>query len=82
MELLTLKPVRHDDSIDMDVVALDDAGATLTCTVQLTRDLTDILSVVPDDSSPLTEELLDFARAKTREYVEQHGAELRALLQP
>ena len=80
MELLTLKPLRHQDSIDIDLVALDDSGATLTCTVQLTKDLSDILSVVPDDSTPMTEALLDFARATVREHIKTHGAELAALL--
>jgi hypothetical protein len=80
MELLTLKPLRHQDTIDIDLVALDDSGATLTCTVQLTKDLSDILSVVPDEGTPMTEALLEFARAKVREHLKTHATELAAML--
>ena len=63
MELLTIKPLRHQDTIDLEVVALDDAGATVTYTAHLTKDLTDILSVSPDDASPMTSDLIEFVRA-------------------
>ena len=80
MELLTLKPLRHDDSIDLEVVALDDSGVTVTYTVQLTKDLSDILSVSPDEASPMTSELIDFVRAEARAYIKSNGAELAGLV--
>lgn len=80
MELLTLKPLRHDDSIDLEVVALDDSGVTVTYTVQLTKDLSDILSVNPDDASPMTSDLIDFVRAEARAYIASSGAELAGML--
>jgi hypothetical protein len=80
MELLALKPLRHGDAIDLEVVALDDTGATVTYTAQLTNDLSDILSVAPDDRSPMTSDLLDFVRAEARAYLKAHGAELAGML--
>jgi len=80
MELLTLKPLRHHDSIDLEVVALDDSGVTVTYTVQLTKDLSDILSVSPDEASPMTSELIDFVRAEARAYIKSNGAELAGLV--
>ena len=80
MELLTLKPLRHDASIDLEVVALDDSGVTVTYTVQLTKDLSDILSVNPDEASPMTNDLIDFVRAEARAYIESNGAELAGML--
>ena len=80
MELLTLKPLRHDDSIDLEVVALDDSGVTVTYTVQLTKDLSDILSVSPDEASPMTSDLIDFVRAEARAYIKSNGAELAGML--
>jgi hypothetical protein len=80
MELLTLKPLRHGDAIDLEVVALDDSGATVTYTVQLTNDLTDILSVSPDQRSPMTSDLIDFVRAEARAYLKANGAELAGML--
>ncbi len=80
MELLTLKPLRYDGTIDLEVVALDDSGVTVTYTAQLTQDLSDILSVAPDDKSPMTSDLIDFVRAKAREYISANGAELAAML--
>jgi hypothetical protein len=80
MDLLTLKPLRHDDNIDLEVVALDDSGVTVTYTVQLTKDLSDILSVSPDDASPMTNELIDFVRAEARAYIKANGAELAGML--
>lgn len=76
MELLTLKPLRHDDTMDLEVVALDDSGVTVTYTVQLTKDLSDILSVSPDERSPMTSDLIDFVRAEARAYLKANGAEL------
>jgi hypothetical protein len=80
MELLTLKPLRHDDSIDLEVVALDDSGVTVTYSVQLTKDLSDILSVNPDEASPMTSDLIDFVRAEARAYIASNGAELAGML--
>jgi hypothetical protein len=80
MELLTLKPLRHGDAIDLEVVALNDSGATVTYTAHLTNDLSDILSVSPDDRSPMTSELIDFVRAEARAYLKANGAELAAML--
>ena len=80
MELLTIKPLRHQDTIDLEVVALDDAGATVTYTAHLTKDLTDILSVSPDDASPMTSDLIEFVRATVREYIKDNGARLASLL--
>ena len=80
MELLTLKPLRHGDAIDLEVVALDDSGATVTYTVQLTKDVSDILSVSPDEASPMTSDLIEFVRAEARVYLTAKGAELAAML--
>lgn len=80
MELLTLKPLRHGDAIDLEVVALDDSGATVTYTVQLTNDLSDILSVSPDHRSPMTSDLIDFVRAEARAYLKSNTAELAGML--
>ena len=80
MEVLTLKPLRHDDAVDLEMVALDDSGATVTYTVQLTKDLGDILSVSPDDTSPMTSDLIDFVRAEARAYIKANGAELASVL--
>ena len=80
MELLTLKPLRHADSIDLEVVALDDSGVTVTYTAQLTQDLSDILSVSPDEASPMTSDLIDFVRAEARAYIASNGAELAGML--
>ena len=80
MELLTLKPLRHGDSIDLEVVALDDSGVTVTYTAQLTKDLSDILSVSPDEASPMTSDLIDFVRAQARAYIESNGAQLAGML--
>jgi hypothetical protein len=80
MDLLTLKPLRHDDNIDLEVVALDDSGVTVTYTVQLTKDLSDILSVSPDDASPMTNDLIDFVRAEARAYIKANSSELAGML--
>jgi hypothetical protein len=80
MELLTLKPLRHADSIDLEVVALDDSGVTVTYTAQLTKDLSDILSVSPDEASPMTSDLIDFVRAQARAYIESNRAQLAGML--
>jgi hypothetical protein len=80
MELLTLKPLRHGDSIDLEVVALDDSGVTVTYTAQLTKDLSDILSVSPDEASPMTSDLIDFVRAEARAYIKSNGAGLAGML--
>jgi hypothetical protein len=80
MELLTLKPLRHGDAIDLEVVALDDSGATVTYMAQLTKDLGDILSVSPDDASPMTSDLIDFVRAEARSYIKANAAELAGML--
>lgn len=80
MELLTLKPLRHDDNIDLQVVALDDSGVTVTYTAQLTKDLSDILSVSPDEASPMTSDLIDFVRSEARRYIASNAVELAGML--
>ncbi len=80
MELLTLKAARHGDSIDLEVVALDDSGVTVTYSAQLTKDLSDILSVSPDDASPMTSDLIDFVRAEARAFIKTNGPELAGML--
>ena len=62
------------------MVALDDSGVTVTYTVQLTKDLSDILSVNPDEASPMTSDLIDFVRAEARAYIESNVAELAGML--
>ena len=80
MELLTLKPLRHQDTLDVEVVALDDSGVTLTCTAQLTKDLSDIHTVAWDDKTTVTEELLAFVRSEVRRYLEANQAKLGEML--
>jgi hypothetical protein len=81
MELLTLKPKYTTGTIDIDVVALDDAGVTVSCTAQLTKDLSNIQTVAYDDSTTVTEDLLAFVRAEVTDYIKAHAAELAAMLQ-
>jgi hypothetical protein len=80
MELLTLKPLRHKDSIDIEVVALDDSGVTLTCTAQLTKNLSEIHTLAWDDKTTVTEELLAFVRSEVSAYLEANQAQLGEIL--
>jgi hypothetical protein len=80
MELLTLKPLRHQDAIDIEVVALDDSGVTLTCTAQLTKNLSEIHTLAWDDQTTVTEELLAFVRSEVRGYLEANQATLGEML--
>jgi hypothetical protein len=80
MELLTLKPLRHQDTIELEVVALDDAGVTITGTAQLTEDLSQIHTLAWDDKTTVTEELLAFARAQVGEYLAANHAKLGDML--
>jgi hypothetical protein len=80
MEILTLKPLRHQDTIEIEVVALDDSGVTVTCTAHLTKDLTEIHTVAYDEKATVTEDLLAAVRAKTGEYVKANHAALAEML--
>ena len=80
MELLTVKPLRHHDTIDLEVVALDDSGVTITCTAQLTKDLSELHTLAWDDKTTVTEELLAFIRSEVGAYVRAHQAELTDVL--
>lgn len=80
MELLTLKPLRHQDTIEIEVVALDDSGVTSTCVAQLTQDLSQIQTIAWDDKTTVTEELLAFARSEVGEYLKANQAKLAGML--
>ncbi|HXK20980.1 MAG TPA: hypothetical protein VNG33_24385 [Polyangiaceae bacterium] len=79
MELLTLKAKHTAGTVDVDVVALDDAGVSVACTAQLTKDLRHIHTLVYDEAATVTEELLAFVRAEVSDYIEAHQAELAAM---
>ena len=80
MEILTLKPLRHQDTIEVQVVALDDSGATVSCTAQLTEDLSDIHTVAYDEKATVTAEMLALVRAEVGDYIKTHGTDLAAML--
>jgi hypothetical protein len=81
MELLTLKPLRHQDTIEIEVVALDDSGVTLTCMAQLTKDLSDIHTLAWDNQTTVTEELLAFVRSEVSDYLKANQAKLAGMVQ-
>lgn len=80
MELLTLKPLRHEDTIEIEVVALDDAGMTITGTAQLTKDLSQIHTMAWNDQTTVTEELLAFVRSAVGDYLKANQATLASML--
>jgi hypothetical protein len=80
MELLTLKPLRHQDTIELEVVALDDAGVTSTCIAQLTKDLSNAQTIAWDDKTTVTEELLAFVRSEVSDYLKTNQAKLAEML--
>jgi hypothetical protein len=76
MQIKTFRPMQHDGMIDIEVIAVDEAGATVTCSAQLTKDLSDIHAVSWDDKSVVTEALLAFVRGEVRAYVKENQAKL------
>lgn len=80
MQILTLKPLHNAGTIDIDVVALDDSGATVTCTAQLLTDLSEIRAVTWEESAIVTEELLALVRSEVSDYIKANQAELAKML--
>ena len=76
MELLTLKPKHATDAVEIDVVVLDDAGVSVACTAQLTKDASDIHALAWDEKAIVTEELLAFVRSEVRGYIKVNEATL------